>query len=206
MFTPGRPVYLLKPNTSERVLVAGIATQVSAEQLVAEFAESISLQPTTNVFLYAELNRRFMQQPARVQAMLQAHPQPIIAFIPTGQPISAESRNTYRVSLAAVDVPARVAKDSKCTVLDVSATGFGVASHSTFKVGDTVNVSISYQGQSCSGEARIQSARNMGPDRFRYGLHAIEAPRGRPKNPLQSELGRICAAAQREQLRRLARA
>ncbi len=206
MLTSGGDVFVLIPDGSEhRVLHKGTVTECSPTAFVAHFEEQLTPEPGTAVFAHAEVNRRFMQQGASVTAVLESEPGTTLAFELSGQPISADSRHAFRVSVAAACLLCAVAEDAKCVLLDVSATGFGVSSRSKFVLGENLRATLNWKGKQYSGPARIQSVRETGGSSVRYGLHAVEGA-GRKPTELQRGLGEITAAAQRDQLRRLARA
>lgn len=207
MLTQGKSVFILLPgNKKERILHEGTVTECGVDTFVAEFSEPLIIEVGTGVLAHAEAGRKFMQQGATAQVIFSSSPKTIIAFQRNGQPIAADSRQSYRVSLAAQQLPARVNDDDQCKLLDVSATGFGVSSKSMWLVGEIVQATVGYNGMTCSGEARVQSMREFGPGSYRYGLHAIEAKRGRTKSDLQLGLMKISLEVQRDQLRRMARA
>jgi hypothetical protein len=209
MLTQGRDVFLWIPTEGPKrdcALIQGAVLEVNPQSFVAQFLDPITPAVGTKVFAHAEVGRKFMQQAATVQAVLEADANPVIAFTRDSEPISADERHAFRVSLVAACLPAQVDEDDECLLLDVSATGFGVSSTTPFKLGDVVKVQLAYNGEGCAGLARIQSARPLYGSKFRYGLHALEAPRGQAANDLQAGLARISASVQREQLRRLARA
>lgn len=205
MFNAGTEVFLLLPTqTKERILQPGIVTDRTAEGFVAELQSAQPPEIGATLLAHCEVNRKFMQQGATVTAVLASEPRPVVAFTLTGEAISADSRASFRVSLAAANLPATIDKDTNCQLLDVSATGFGVFSRSALQPGQTVTATIAYGGQSFSGAARVQSIRETAPGTYRYGLHAIEAKPGAAKNPLQKGLVQISAQVQRDQLRRRA--
>lgn len=206
MLSQGKDVFILMPGEKrERVLHQGTVTECSEASFVAEFGEVLNLAVGVELLAHAEVNRKFMQQGATVQAVLSSSPKTIVAFVRTGQPIAADSRQSYRVSLAAHNLPAKINDDQRCQLIDVSATGFGVVSATKWSIGETVTATVGYNGITATGEARVQSAREFG-GKFRYGLHAVEAQRGKAKSELQVALMKISLEVQRDQLRRMARA
>jgi len=66
-----------------------------------------------------------------------------------------------------------------------------------------VSVTLRYEGSQFSGEARIQSIRQLDQSRIRYGLHAIDDRMS--GGDLRKGQQHISAAIEREQLRRLSR-
>lgn len=209
MFKPGGAIFLHAPQSSvEQILHQGIVNEASRERIVATFSERIFPVVGSNVLLHCEVNRKFMQQGGAVAAFLAAEPNPVIAFDLCGEPISAEHRAVYRVSVAASEnvwasLDERV---ERCPVHDLSAAGFGLLSRHQYRIGDVVLVRLQFNGSSYGGQARVQSIRARTDGRFRYGMHAMQNRGGKSKDSLTNGLGQISAAVQREQLRRLARA
>lgn len=207
MFTPGRDMFLLIPDGSdERILYPGVVVEAPKGALVTRFNDPISPSVGSTVFAHCEVNRKFMQQAATVTAVLKTDPQPMFAFTLTGQPISAETRSVYRVSVAAAgNVWATLNRRAeRCLVHDLSATGFGLMSSAVLQRGEEVEATISYDGRTYHGKARVQSIRPRPKGEFRYGFHAIESRGKAAADSLNKGLGLISAAVQREQLRRLA--
>ena len=207
MFIPGRDVFVHIPDGSEeRVLHPGQVIDASRTTLIVRFNEPIAPEPGAAVFAHCESNRKFMQQAGNVTAILESDPStPMIAFALTGEPLSAENRGVYRVSVAiSGNVWATLNKSlEKCLVYDLSATGFGVESNSVLQHGAVVTTTIHHDRRSYTGEARVQAIRPRPKGVFRYGLHALESRDGKGKE-LAKGLGQISAAIQREQARRLA--
>jgi hypothetical protein len=208
MFIQGTDVFVLIPDDSEeRMLHQALILENTDGRIVARFCENIVPAVESTVFLHCEFNRKFMQQAATVQAFLESEPQPLIAFAPFGQAISAENRQCYRVCVAGTnELHATMNGEAEGPLQDISATGFGVVCNESFKIGSVVDVVLRYDGCSYSGKARIQCAKQRSDGLFRYGVHAMEAQRGMAKGALQNGLSSISAAIQRQQLRRLARA
>ncbi|MBI1336936.1 MAG: hypothetical protein GC164_08240 [Phycisphaera sp.] len=198
---------LLESDSSQRILRQGVVIECNDESFTAQFTETLALQVGQSVLAHAEVNRRFMQQGATVTALLEDPNNLTIVFNRVGEPISAESRNAFRVSVAAANLTAVVADDKSARLLDVSATGFGVVSSEKLKVGQMLEATLSYNGQSYTGPARVQCVKDYSPTQYRYGLHAVEERRFGKKNAdLTKGLATISSAVQREQLNRLARA
>src|SRR5262245_27872989 len=105
------------------------------------------LQADMDSLIYFERRREFMQQAVHVSQVVQTEPCWIVEMELTGDPVSAESRQYYRVSCMAAAISATVGSEANCTVLDVSATGFAVYAAETYKVGDNVEVVLSYGGR-----------------------------------------------------------
>lgn len=161
-----------------------------------------SLRDDMDSLIFFEQRREFMQQAVRVQSVVQSEPTCIIEVELTGNPVSAESRQYYRVSCLASAISATVGKEADCEVIDVSATGFAVYAGEAYKIGDNVDVKLHYAGREYAGRAVIQSSKPLTRSRTRYGMQSLPGRDGR-SNDLHGALGQINLAIQREQLQRL---
>lgn len=125
---------------------------------------------------------------------------PVFVIEPVGDPISAESRQSYRVSTISAGIQARMGGEAGLQVQDLSATGFALLADKKYKIGQTVEVAIQYGEEACHGKASIQSFRELESGRLRYGVRAIEED---PHAQMfLRTLQRISLAVQREQLAR----
>ncbi len=192
-----------------------------SKQRVLHPAKVVSVKPMENSYLgdveelnlaaeigqdfivYFENNSRFMQQPARIDGLYKAESQLIISFTTTGEPASAESRQHYRVSTVFVrGLTAEMGTKRVCLVVDVGVTGFGVIAKEHYSIGNQVDASIEYEGQKYTGNVCIQSVRELGEGRIRYGLQCASAKTS--QGNLTKGLQNMSVKIQREQLRRLA--
>ena len=198
-------IFLNLPHDSQRrILHPATVKEANKRGYTAELEESdVALQAGQDLFVYYELKRKFVKQPARINAVMQTAPMLVVGFQVTGEPMSAESREWFRVSTVMARLKATVGAESECPLLDVSSAGFAVETATRHEVGQIVPVTLHYQGDQFSGEARIQNIREMDKGRFRYGLHAIEDKAC--GGDLRKGQQHISAAIEREQLRRLAR-
>ena len=198
-------VFLSLPHESQRrILHPATVKEASKRGYTAELEESdVALQAGQDLFGYYELKRKFVKQPARIDAVMQTAPMLVIGFQITGEPMSAESREWFRVSTVMANLTASVGAEPECRLLDVSTAGFAVEAATRYEIGQIVPVTLRYENGQFSGEARIQSIREMEKGRFRYGLHAVEEKAS--GGDLRKGQQHISAAIEREQLRRLSR-
>jgi hypothetical protein len=200
MLAGGTAMFLLIPsNSKERVLHAGKVIESNAQEFLAEFEDSLDLQPDADVVAFGEVSGKFYQQGAIVAEIRQAEPKSIIAFRRNGEPVSAENRQVYRVCVITSDIFARLGSEPKCPVADMSAAGLAVIASIEHRLGSTVQLELSYEGQSISAKARIQAIKPLPGGKFRYGLLVPEKT-GNARQLLQQ----ISMNIQRAQLRRLA--
>jgi hypothetical protein len=198
-------IFLNFPHESQRrILHPATVKGVDENGCTAELEEAnLSLEAGQDLFVYYNLKRKFVKQAARVDAILRAEPTLVVGFQTSGEPMSAESREWFRVSTVMANLTAVVGAEAECRLLDVSTMGFAVEASKRYEVGKIVSVTLRYGGDEFSGRARIQSIRPLEGGLIRYGLHAVD-DRDSGGN-LQRGQQQISAAIEREQLRRLSR-
>ncbi len=203
MIKAGSDVHFRDPRvTNERVLYHAVVDAADEDdRWVATFSAGCpAIEAEQDVLIYFEIKREFMQQPARVHDLEEEDGSKRVTFEAVGDPVSAESRQHYRVSTITSDVSARIGGEDGCKVVDISSTGFAAVSAHAYDIGAKVDVVIEYGGQRCEGEASVQSVREKPGGRFRYGLLSIADADG---PDFQERLNEISLEIQRSQLRRL---
>ncbi len=204
MLTTDKGFFIQIPDASnQRILHPACIAGVSDGTYTAQLEENdLSIEAGDDVFVYFEVRNEFMQQPARVSTVFASEPALTIGFELQGDPVSAESRQCYRVSTAVSDLPAQLGDDEHGRLLDVSATGFSIESSEEFEVGQKVQATLHYEGKSFSGAASVQSRKELDGGRIRYGLHCTEShAKGKDSNLLKG-MQQISMSVQREHLRR----
>jgi len=167
---------------------------------------AISLEDGAEMLVFYDINHSFMQQPVRVLSVVGEKQDNdgtriTLELEATGDPVSADNRECYRVSCYAADVKAQLGEDPEtCEVLDVSATGFAIVSDAEYSVGQTLQVSLYHNGTPVQGKAVVQSHRASGKQN-RYGFRAVDDER--LTATLKKDLSRINLEVQREQAARL---
>lgn len=204
MLSVGSEVFLWIPDEfKERVLHPGRVIEVSDSIYTAEFDEmGITPEAGQEVFVYYELRQKFMQQAARIDALMQASPKPLVGFQTTGEPVSAESREFHRVSTVMADLTASLGPEQHCQLMDVSVRGFAVVAKEKYQVGQTLPATLRFEGQEYIGKGCIQSVKELSKGRYRYGLHSVDDKKS--SATLEKGQQTIAMAIQRQQLRRLA--
>lgn len=205
MIKTGNDILFQEPTCDTRRLRRSVVVDASSDTFSIQFvAEPFAFEQDQEVLMYFNGNREFMQQIARVIeiAVPEEDASDPITFTlePVGDAISAESRQNYRVSTISADLEAQVGEEANLQVQDLSSTGFAVLASTEYQIGQTMEVAIQHEETQCHGIASVQSIREFGPGRIRYGLRAID------EDPHTSEflevLQRISLAVQREQLQR----
>ncbi|GJM25136.1 MAG: hypothetical protein DHS20C16_15510 [Phycisphaerae bacterium] len=210
----GNGCFLMFPGeSSSRILHPGEVRGFSDDVFTLEMKVSdLSIDSDRDALVYFEKNRDFMQQPARIEAveLLEADeasdenegPKLLVEISVHGEPVSAESRQHYRVSTVIVGYEADVNEEVSCKVLDVSGTGLAVIASESYEIGNVLDVSIVEDGKTYSGRAGVQSVRELAKKQTRYGLYCVDETKG--PDSLVAGLKRANMRLQREQLRRLA--
>ena len=130
--------YTQAPNLREACFGTQVLARRSGVARAAEFEDQeLHPEPGLEVLIYSHIEGKFMKQAARIDAVL-ASVKRDIRFELTGEPVSAESRDCYRVSTVLTDLTAKLGTEEGCPLLDVSATGFGVAATGRYHIREVV--------------------------------------------------------------------
>lgn len=205
MFASGKGVFVQIPDGSvQRMLHPAAIVAVDAGALALEFTDpDFAPQAGQSVLIFFDRKGEFTQQAARIGGVRSAEPRAVIGVELVGKPISAESRQSYRISTAVSGLTAKVGPVESCRLLDVSATGFAVLTSERLNIGDIVKAELSLEGDTFTGQVSVQNTGAFTDGLTRYGLYCVDE--GEPGYDLQSGLLRISVYVQREQLRRYAR-
>ena len=164
----------------------------------------VSLAKGAEFQIYFEVHGKFVKQAATIEAVYDDEPDVTIEFITVGEPMSAESRQHFRVSTVTSNLTATFGAQTGCKLLNVSSTGLSVLSTARHEIGSTVDTSVCHEGKTHSGRVSVQGIRSMAKGQIRYGLHCVDGT-GSDVN-LAEGLRQMTMAIQRKQLRRLSRA
>ncbi len=206
MIKVGSDILFQEPMCDTRRLRRSVVVAASDDSFSIQFvAEPFEFEMEQEVLFYFNGKSEFLQQVGRIEEILPANEEqedePVTFCItPVGDPISAESRQNYRVSTMAANLHAGVGEERNVPVQDLSATGFAVVAADSYSLGQTVDVQIRHDDEECHGIAVVQSIREFGPGRIRYGMRALEDD---PHTDVfLATLQRISLSVQREQLQR----
>ncbi len=204
MLKPGMKMFLSLPNESKRLILhPGTTKEAGEHRYTVELEESdLAVEAGQDVFVYYELDRKFVKQAARIEAAMKNALALTIGFQITGDIVSAECREWFRVSTALNDLTADFGPESNCRLLDVSSVGFAVEATECYEIGNTLPATLYFQGKHFTGKVRVQSVHELHGGRFRYGLHSFADKSS--GGDLCKGQQQISAAVEREQLRRLA--
>lgn len=205
MIKTGSDILFQEPNCETRRLRRSVVVDTDGERFSVQFAANpFVFEVDQEVLMYFNGKGEFMQQVGcvvEVEAQEFEGPEATVFTLdPVGDPISAESRQFYRVSTISADLRASLGEEHDLDVQDLSATGFAVIAAGAYSLGETLPVQIAHAGVQCHGTSAIQSIREFEPGRIRYGMRALEDDphTGEFLHTLQG----ISLAVQREQLQR----
>ena len=204
--TPGTGCFVQVPDeSSQRILHSAVVQGFANNTYTADLQEDAALlESGQDIFVYYESSGKFARQPARIDLIADTPSGRRFSFQFTGDAVSGETRQCYRVSTIMAAVTATFGGEEKCPVVDVSATGFAVIAAEQYKAGEIVNATVRFEGETFSGCGRIESTREAGQGRHRYGLNCVDG--NATGETLLKGLQQISAAVQRQHLRRLSRA
>ena len=162
----------------------------------------VRLTRDQQLVLFCEIDSVFMKQAARVVAFVKDGDKPTFRFLTQGEPTSAERRQLFRVSTVISDMTVGLGGESSCPLLDVSATGFSALARPGRTYGETITASLSFKKSIHTGNVLVQSVRDLGGGRMRYGLSCAD-DRGK-KSDLRRILQQVTMSVQRAHLKRMA--
>lgn len=222
----GTDLFVQFPSeSSQHVLHPGMVRQATSGGFIVQVDEAdLPAEAGQEVLIFFEHQRQFMQQPARIDVVMESGPDvedenaeaappsaqrilsgndepmgPMLGIETTGDMVSAESRECYRICTVLADITATVGDETDCPVLDVSATGFAVFATQQHPVAGRLHIELSFDGHAAAGDVCIQSSRELADGRYRYGLHC--ATKG--DQAFARAMQQISMAVQRAQLRRM---
>ncbi|UCG12335.1 MAG: PilZ domain-containing protein [Deltaproteobacteria bacterium] len=203
MIKTNTKVFLEIPDESEkRILHPGKVVRVSETIITAEFVEEdLHLEKGMDFFLYFNIKQKFTKLPARIKSVNRTEPSIMVALETTGDPVSANTRQFFRVFALGGDLTADFGPEKNCVVVDVSAKGFAVHATKRHKVGTRVEAVVHHEGKAFSGTVAVMNVRKGGKGQFRYGVLCLDdAESG---GSLKNGLPKVSLAIQRKELARL---
>ncbi len=204
MPSKGSSVFIQFPGkTKRRTLHPTTVTETAGSNnlTVQPDDPDLALEAGLEILIYFEHQRQFMQQPARVDALLEGESGPLIGLQTMGEPVSAESRQCYRVRTTITNITATFDGEDDCPLLDVSVTGFAVSSPNQYTIGQVLDAQLHYESKRYTGQASIQSVCELPDGRYRYGVNCVKS---KAADSLSKGVQDISMSVQRQQLNRLA--
>ena len=178
-------------NSMKRVITAKLQTT----ELECELGQKL--------MVYYQIGDKFLKQAALIESCDTSEELAEIQFTFLDEPVSAEQRETYRVSTGMEDLYVDISDEIGCKLLDISVTGCSFISNVQYLLGQLVHITIYHKGEPIKGEAVVQSVRQYDAERTRYGLYCIIV--SDTDGTLKRCLREITMTMQRSQLQRLSR-
>ncbi|MFG0328967.1 MAG: PilZ domain-containing protein [Phycisphaerales bacterium] len=148
--------------------------------------------------LFHDDRRRFMRVSAMlVEADLDYEGSPMCRIQACPPPESAEKRQSFRVTVAGLNLIADIGPAHKCMVHDVGLGGFAAVTATKLDVDAVFPVKLRYGDKHCEGRVRVCNVIETGAAAKRYGLQALKSDTN-----LQKWLQTIAISVQRVQLKR----
>lgn len=205
--TPGTGCFVQVPDGSDKCILHPIVIQeFNQDTYTVELKEfdAAPLESGQDIFVYYDFKNEFMRQPASIGVIVELSSGFTFTFQFTGDAVSAERRQCYRVSTVMADVSSTFGEEDNCEVVDISATGFAVIAARQYKITEIIVATIQFEGMMVNTQCRIESVQELSNGRIRYGLHCLD---GKTIDERQSKgLQQIFATIQRQQLRRMSQA
>ena len=161
----------------------------------------VELTAGLDILIYFNGPNSFMQQPARIVIEPSEETESAFGFETTGDAVSAEGREMFRVGVSLAEYTADVEGTAR-KLADVSVLGLAFFADAVYEIGTIVGVSFTVGDETFSGRCRVQSVKETGSGP-RYGVLFMN---GADAGNLESGLRKLTMDAQRTQLRRLSRA
>ena len=207
MIHSGMQVFIQLPEeNSRRVLHAAHVNALAEGVVIVQLRCDVpTLAPGTKLLLCYEINGDFVTHLARVLEVVEESQDDedmlAIKLELIGQPVSAESRKSHRIVTALCGLTATIGEQCECRLVDASVTGFAVIAKPGLKIGTIMPVVLRYEGASFSGNACLQSIKQLDAKRTRYGFSSTDSGISELANGLRT----ITFDVRRAQFQRLSR-
>ena len=204
MFVPGTEFFVHfagdgKTRVLNPVKVDRVEEGVPFVWLNGEVPPFELLEENGEIILFFHGPKEFMQQPAKITEIVSDEGKTTFGVQTTGDAVSAESRNCYRVCTVLGSYKAQFGDEGKRQIADVSATGLAIMATGDYPFGKVFPISFELNGKSYAGAGCIQSIKKVKAG-TRYGLLMVECNK---KDNLEEGLQKLTMDAQRTQLKRL---
>ena len=188
-------------DTLRHATVTGGEGRATYFRFDPEHAPMCAVEAGQDALVHFNGPRGFMQQPARITLAPEEGGEPVFALESTGEAVSAESREMFRVGVALADYTAMIAGEI-CKLADVSLLGLAFFSDREYKLGEVLETAFNLGDESYEGRCRVKSIKPTAKG-ARYGLLCMN---GEGTGNLEAGLRKLTMDAQRSQLRRMSRA
>ena len=178
MAKPNTEIYVtLTPGREDRVLVGGNLLAVASDRYHGDFeGTALELRENMELFLCRELPGGFAQESVRVVSVERADDRVLVELEIKSASTPAEHRRSQRVWARDRNLISQLDSEACCPVIDVSETGFSIASTAKHEIGKRLDAVLHYDGQELRGAVVVRNATQLEDERIRYGLHCVDDP------------------------------
>lgn len=203
MIREEQEVFIQFPGEAKRrILHPARVTKVHRHEVeLRPTDEYLPLEADQNIRVFHQA-RDFMQQTATVVSVADGAGERGVGIVLTSEAVSAESRTSFRVSTVITELTASVGSEPSCKLVDVSMMGFAVIATAKYTVGEILETELRFEGSTYPGQTCVQSVRDLGAGRMRYGLLPLASDTNGTK--MFAGMQAMTTALQRRQLQRLA--
>jgi hypothetical protein len=198
----GSAIYLgFDDPFGDRVLYPGRIAAIDPDCWTIEFEDSeIQLKNGEERLVYYRGSEKFVQRLVRIEEHSETKAPLRVTMKFVGDVVSVDTRHEYRVSAINVGLSIALSGADGYVVQDISMSGVGLISDQKHSIGDTLEMTVRFEGGDFSGPVVVQAARELDDGTIRYGLRGLfEAGDG---SPLRSGLTRTTLAVHRRHLGR----
>ncbi len=176
MLRPDSEIHIQDPaKTGKRYLHTGRVQELEPGGLTMIFEKPrFRVEAGQEIVVFYNHRRKFVQQAAKVAELQQGEQELVLNIELVGEAVSAEGREHYRVSTISADLFARLGDEDLCPLVDISATGFAIIARSEHVLGETEHAVVEFIGETYEGKVCVQSVRELGRGRIRYGMRYLE--------------------------------
>ncbi|MGH0034562.1 MAG: hypothetical protein ACQGVK_06005 [Myxococcota bacterium] len=193
MLKAGSEIFVRDPRREDRFLYRGRVAGIEGARCTVELdAGEVDLRSHDELLVYFHDEGDFLQQVMEIADPTGSE----LVLRSVGDPISADQREHDRTSTLTSDLVARLGEENDCLVQDVGPMGFAAVGPLGLRQGQVVDISLHFEGRCYVGDASVQSLREVGDGRARYGLRLLAQASG-PGKPLVEALPEIRRAIQR---------
>lgn len=135
---------------------------------------ALTLKDGVELLIYFEFGGKFVQQSARIGPPAGDDPEAGTEMETIGEWVSAESRQSYRISTVMSNLTATFGGEKNCPLQDISISGFALIASAIYPVGEIVDAELTHDGKTFTGRVTVQSVREAINGQYRYGVNCVK--------------------------------
>lgn len=134
---PGQEVYVRLPNEEqERVLHTCLCLEWDEHGAVLSINDTeIGPEPGQDILIYFNEKTKFLQMAVRITRATHEGAALLIELERQSNPISADGRETFRITTLTSGIEAQVDDKDRCSLRDISVVGFAIITSESYQMG-----------------------------------------------------------------------